>query len=556
MNDKYLLEVKNLEIDFPSKKANKRNRNRKVDLNKEITESVVKRISFSVKEGEIIGIVGESGSGKTMTALSIIGLLPKQARIKQGSILFEEKELLYLSDKQLRELKGNGISMIFQEPMSSLNPLLRVGSQVDEMLGNHSELRQEEIKEATIQMFKEVGLENALDIYEKYPHQLSGGMRQRVMIAMAMICNPRIMIADEPTTALDVTVQAQILKLIKKLNKDYGTSVILISHDLGVIKSICERVFVMRDGRVVEEGYVEELFYQPKQEYTRQLIHAVPSIYNRKHKRKITVSTNELHQENRIESDKQPILKVEHVDAYYEEKQQKLFAKSKKKSILHDVSFEIQRGEIMGIVGESGCGKSTLAKVIVGLHEGITGKVHLDGTNPQMVFQDSYGSLNPAKKVEWILEEPMRIKGGYTRKQRKEAVYDRLEQVGLKKEYANRYMNELSGGQRQRVSIANSIMLKPEFIILDEPVSALDVTVQAQILDLLLDLRQKYNLTYLFISHDLNVIGQICDRVCVMHEGKIVEIAFVEELYHNPTHPYSKKLLGAIPTFNPWNSLA
>lgn len=532
MNEQYLLEVNNLHFGIHTKHKNK--------------STIVEGISFAIEPGEIIGIVGESGSGKTLTALSIIGLLPKQVKVFGGSILFEGNNLLGLNEKQLRNQKGNNISMIFQEPMTSLNPLIKVGGQVDEMLFNHSSLNKEEIRKKTLSMFEEVGLHDVEDVYEKYPHQLSGGMRQRVMIAMAMICNPKLMIADEPTTALDVTVQAQILELIKRLNKEYGTSVILISHDLGVVQSICNRALVMHEGKIVEEGFVKDLFLHPKKEYTKDLLKAVPSIL---HRRPVENNNNILHEEEiKLDQENDIILKIDNLNVFYDEKQNKLFGKTIKKPVLHDISLEVHRGEIFGIVGESGSGKSTLAKVISGIHKDMKGNIILKGSKPQMVFQDSYGSLNPAKKVGWILEEPLKIKGGYSKKQRLEAVYEILEQVGLQKEHVHRYLNELSGGQRQRVNIANSLMLKSEFVILDEPVSALDVTVQAQILDLLIELRGKYNLTFLFISHDLNVIGQICDRVCVMHEGRIVESALVEELYRNPTNEYSKMLIKSIPT--------
>lgn len=521
MEERYIVEVKDLQIGFSSTSKKR--------------TLAVNGISFHIEEGEILGIVGESGSGKSMTALSIINLLPSSGNVMGGSIFFEGKNLLKMNNRQLRDLKGNEISMIFQEPMTSLNPLMRIGTQVEEMLRNHSEDKEEKIREQTMSMLTKVGLNDPEGIYELYPHQLSGGMRQRVMIAMAMICRPKLMIADEPTTALDVTIQAQILKLIKQLNKEYGTTIILISHDLGVIKSVCERALVMKEGVIVEDGPIEELFYRPREEYTKRLLEAVPSIHHR-------LSTQMIHDRPK---EKKIMIQVNHLNSYYNEKQEKLFSKSKKIQILKEVSLTLMKGEIMGVVGESGSGKSTLAKVIGGLHKDITGEITLNTGTPQMVFQDTYGSLNPAKTVEWNLEEPLRIRGGYTRAERKAAVYESLSQVGLLKEHGKRYLQELSGGQRQRVSIASALMLKPEVIILDEPVSALDVTVQDQILKLLLELREKYELTYIFISHDLNVVAQICDRVCVMYKGEIVENATVEELYRNPQHEYSKVLLRA-----------
>lgn len=528
MEERHILEVDNLQIGFHSVLKNK-----KSDIEK--NNLVVKGISFHAEAGEIVGIVGESGSGKTMTALAMMNLLPKDASIVDGSICFDGKELLQMNKRQLRALKGEEISMIFQEPMTSLNPLMRIGIQVEEMLRNHSEGSKEEIQRRVADMLVKVGLQNPEGIVHLYPHQLSGGMKQRVMIAIAMICHPRLMIADEPTTALDVTIQAQILKLIKELNQEYGTTVILISHDLGVIQSVCDRALVMKAGKIVEEGPVEELFYRPQEDYTRELLNAVPSIHHR-------LSAQMIQHKDRTQK---TIVQVKHLNSYYDEKQEKLFRKPKKIQILQDVSLTLAKGEIMGIVGESGSGKSTLAKIIGGLHKDIQGEVILNTVMPQMVFQDTYGSLNPVKKVEWILEEPLRIRGGYTKAERKEIVYENLAQVGLLKEHGKRYLQELSGGQRQRVNIANALILKPELVILDEPVSALDVTIQNQILKLLLKLREKQELTYLFISHDLNVVAQICDRVCVMYQGKIVEDATVEELYRNPQHEYSRVLLGA-----------
>lgn len=527
MKEDYLLEVKHLKIGIPSGKMKK---------------EIVNDISFGIKAGEIVGIVGESGSGKSMTALSILGLLPLKIRVMNGSIQFEGREITDLNEKELRALKGNDISMIFQEPMTSLNPLIKVGDQVEEMLSNHSRRNKGEWKKSTLSMFEEVGLQNPEDIYEKYPHQLSGGMRQRVMIAMAMICNPRLMIADEPTTALDVTIQSQILDLIRKLNREHGTSVILISHDLGVISSICSRALVIYNGKVVEEGFIKDIFRNPREEYTRKLLKAVPGIHSKRY--------SERNQNTEFGQKKDAILKIDNLDAFYEEKHNKLWRKAHKKQVLSNISLEIFKGEILGVVGESGSGKSTLAKVIAGIQKDVNGSITLNGTRPMMVFQDSYGSLNPAKKVSWILEEPLKIKGGCSKKERLDTVYEMLKQVGLEREHGNRYLNELSGGQRQRVGIAASLMLKSEFIILDEPVSALDVTVQAQILDLLVQLREKYQLTFLFISHDLNVTRQICDRICVLHEGRIVETASAKELYRNPSHEYTRALIGSIPIWD------
>lgn len=544
---------------------------------------VADKISFQLEEGEILGIVGESGSGKTMTALAIMGLLSKDAEVLEGSILFEHKDLLKLKQEELRKINGNQISMIFQEPMTSLNPVITIGHQIEEMLLLHEpELHSDGRKERVLEALQEAGLKEPEGLFHKYPHQLSGGMRQRVMIAMAMICSPKVLIADEPTTALDVTVQAKILKLIKKLNKEHGTSVILISHDLGVIKSICKRALVMQDGKIVEEGAAQDIFSNPGKEYTKKLLAAMPgrerkNLNEEADKKEIdpedievsdtessVKSTGEVYRkseietgrESKIEKNRKPeteairnadkkdtILEVHDLDVFYEENVKKIFAKKQFKKVVNKASLSVKYGEILGIVGESGSGKSTLAKAITGLIKEVSGEIVLKDKKPQMVFQDPYGSLNPAKKVSWILEEPLKIAGGYTKQERKEKVLQILKEVGLKEKHGERYLSQLSGGQRQRVAIGVAIIQNSRLIVLDEPVSALDVTVQAQILELLKRLREEYDLSYLFISHDLNVIYQMCDRVCVMYQGEIVETADIEVLFQKPNHPYSKKLL-------------
>lgn len=524
------------------------------------TNKVVDKVSFELEEGEILGIVGESGSGKTMTALATMGLLSHDAEVLEGSILFDNKDLLKLKQEELRKINGNQISMIFQEPMTSLNPVITIGHQIEEMLllhepGLHFNQRRNRIMEA----LQEAGLKEVELLYHKYPHQLSGGMRQRVMIAMAMICNPKVLIADEPTTALDVTIQAKILKLIKKLNKDHGTSVILISHDLGVIKSICKKALVMQDGKIVEQGLVENIFSNPSKDYTKKLLAAMPTrdkkiISGEFREKKIDVENKYEIQDNekaenegiRNSDDENIILEIKDLDVFYEENTKKVFSKRKLRKVVNKVSLSVKYGEILGVVGESGSGKSTLAKAITGLAKDVSGEIKFKDIKPQMVFQDPYGSLNPAKKVGWILEEPLKLVGGYTKVERKEKVLQILKEVGLKEKYKDRYLSQLSGGQRQRVAIGAALIQNSKFIVLDEPVSALDVTVQAQILDLLKKLRVEYDLSYLFISHDLNVIYQMCDRVCVMYQGEIVETATIDKLFNQPNHPYSKKLLETI----------
>ncbi len=538
-----LLEVKNLTIGFVDTKP---------------TQQVVNQISFHINKGEILGIVGESGSGKSMTALSIMGLQKDSARITSGEINLEGKNLLGMSEKERRAYLGKEIAMVFQEPMTSLNPVMKIGDQVSEMLKLHTNLSKQERLEKTYQSFEEVGLSNPKELYDKYPFELSGGMRQRVMIAMAMICKPKVLIADEPTTALDVSVQAQILELLKKMNEEYGVSIILISHDLGVIRTMCKQVIVMAEGNIVEQGQVEDILYHPKQEYTIKLLEAIPSIHrNRMQKQhnkenekesadKQTVNVQELSNHangiGNVSTDK--MLTVSNLSVSYYKNGR--IHRGERKEIVQEASFYINTGEVVGIVGESGSGKSTLAKAIVGLLSTYEGHVQCEEARPQMVFQDPYSSLNQAKRIEWILEEPLKIQGGFKKKERKQLVRERLQEVGLSEEIGKRYIHQLSGGQRQRVCIAAALMLQSRFVVLDEAVSALDVTIQRQILTLLMNLKRKHNLTYLFISHDMNVIHEICDRVLVMHNGRIVEQGETEDVFASPKAAYTKKLLEAV----------
>ena len=501
----------------------------------------VKGISFDVMEGEIVGIVGESGSGKSVTSLSIMGLLAANGAITGGSVFFDGKEITHFTDKQYQNIRGKEMSMVFQEPMTSLNPVLTIGYQVEEMLLLHTEMTKKEREEAMIQILTEAGLPDAAGLLSKYPHELSGGMRQRVMIAMAMILKPKLLIADEPTTALDVTIQAKILSLLKKMNETYGTTIILISHDLGVIKSICSRAVVMYQGEIVEEQDTASLFANPQKEYTKKLLSAasgtaaIETEFTKEEGQTLTAAA--------IETEE--ILTVKDLRVYYEEKKKRIFEKRKKKEAVKGVSFQLYEGEILGIVGESGCGKSSLAKALVNLQKEVEGSIHTSVKQPQMVFQDPYGSLNPSKKIGWLLEEPLRLKK-VAKEERVKKVEKILKDVGLPTEYADRYPKELSGGQRQRMPIAWALILNQKRIGLDEPVSALDVTVQAQILELLLRLRKEYRLSYVFISHDLSVVRKLCDRVLVMYDGHIVESGDTTTIYQTPQHPYTKKLLAAV----------
>jgi len=486
--DEILLSIENLSIGF----VKKRKMNRVLD-----------NISFEVKKGEILGIVGESGSGKTMTALSVMGLLPESAKILIGEINFLGTNLLTMEDKKLRKLRGTGISMVFQDSMTSFNPLLTIGAQVEEMLRLHSERTKEEYKALTLEALEEVGLSNPLEVYHQYPHQLSGGMRQRAMIAMAMIAGPKLVIADEPTTALDVTTQSKILELLKKMNEKHGTGIMLISHDLRVIQSICGRAIVMRNGKIVESGLTKELFKHPNTEYTKQLVAAVPLMFSEFNKVQDEAFPVDLKENGNADTDninnkdmdgsaahgneQEEILAIQNLNVFYSEKGIGLFGKRSRKHIIRDVTVSVKQGETLGIVGESGSGKSTLAKAIVGLNNEIEGIIKINDaafigsevsvSKPQMVFQDPYGSLNPTKKVGWILEEPLKLKTNLGKKERKERVNEMIQQVGLSTKHLERYPFQLSGGQRQRVAIAAALIVNPKLVILDEPVSSLDVTI-------------------------------------------------------------------------------
>lgn len=465
---------------------------------------ILEGISFSMKNSEILGLVGESGSGKTITSLCIAGLLSKELDM-EGSISLDDVILTNLNTKKRREYNGRKIAFIFQEPMTSLNPLMKVGKQIEEVLSLHTDLNKASRYEEVIRIMEEVELNNPKELYEKYPYELSGGMRQRVVIAMASILRPSLIIADEPTTALDADTERKILKLIKALNEKYGSKILLISHDLKVIRQICERVMVMKAGYIVEEGLTSDIFSSPKQEYTKLLVEATS--VNKK-------------ESNRSFGKK--ILDIQQLCLYYNEK-------NNKNIIAPNINFHINEGEILGLLGESGCGKSTLSRTITGLNKSYTGSIEIlkDNCSVQMVFQDPYSSLNPSKTIGFILSEPLKnsfIVDEYgerirlTRMEIKERVLETLDEIGLSKEYYDRYPRELSGGQRQRISIGAAIISRPDIIIADEPVSALDVTVQKQILNLLLKLQKNHNLTMLMISHDEVVLSKVCDRIVTWEE--------------------------------------
>ncbi len=563
-NKKYILDVRNLRLGF-------------FDEEDRFSE-VLRGISFDVEYGEILGIVGESGSGKSMTAFSVMSLLPEQAVKTDGSILFDGVDLEKLNAEERRKVSGFDMTMIFQEPMSSLNPVYTIGTQVDEMLRIHEG---ESNKQRVLEALEETGLEEVEELYDKYPFELSGGMRQRVMIAMAMICSPKLLIADEPTTALDVTLQMKILKLLKELNEKHGTTIILISHDLNVINSICTRAMVMEKGLIVEEGLTHDILYHPKQEYTKALMAAAGREFrkDRTDKTDRTDMANRLGEADRVDkadrtggtdkadvtdkvnktdriekpekndnTDKnenaETIISIRNLNLFYEEEGKHFYSRKVRHQVGKNMNLDIGRGEVFGIVGESGSGKSSLVKAIAGIDIICEGSIEMpDGSMPQMVFQDPYGSLNPSMKVGRLLEEPLRINGGFTREKMKSKVRHMLKKVDLPEDFTDRRISELSGGQRQRVAIALALILKMDIIILDEPVSALDVTIQAQILDLLLRLRREYQITYIFVSHDIGLVKRICDRICVIKDGEIIEQGSAQEVFRSPKHEYTKELI-------------
>lgn len=588
----------------------------------------VRGINLYLKKGETLAIVGESGSGKSVTSKSIMKLLPNNsAKIEEGEILFEGKDLAKLSEKEMQSIRGSDISMIFQDPMTALNPTMTVGKQIMESIMIHQRLGKKQAFQRAEELLKLVGIPNADTRMKQYPHQFSGGMRQRVVIAIALACNPKVLIADEPTTALDVTIQAQILDLMKDIQRKMNTAIILITHDLGVVANIADRVAVMYAGKIVETGTVEEVFYNPQHPYTWGLLGSMP---NMETKGKLVAipgtppdlidppigdafaARNEfalkmdylqeppmfklsethfaatwllhgkapkidrsIHLTNDVVSDlktsgtdekqqigKTPLIEVKNIKKYFN------IGKNEVLKAVDDISFVIYKGETLGLVGESGCGKSTLGRTLMKLYEAtagdvyygkgsIYGKMNNEETKQfkrkvQMIFQDPYASLDPRKTITDIIAEGIDIHGLVTSKEeRRERVFELLETVGLNANHATRYPHEFSGGQRQRIGIARALAVKPEFIIADEPISALDVSIQAQVVNLMKKLQKDRGLTYLFIAHDLSMVKHISDRVGVMYLGNMVELANADDLYAEPLHPYTQALLSAVPIPDP-----
>ena len=533
---------------------------------------VVDHISFSIGSRETVAMVGESGSGKTVTALAILRLISQpQAIIDSGNIFFRTSDktvidLLKLEPEKLPSIRGKFISMIFQEPMSSLNPVFTCGDQVAESLRIHLGLTSRDAYRKSLDLFEEVKLPRPAQIFQAYPHQLSGGQKQRVMIAMAISCNPSLLIADEPTTALDVTVQKTILELLRQLQENRGMSVLFITHDLGLVAGFANRVIVLHKGKVVEEGMVTDIFNHPKDTYTQGLLACRPPLTTRPHRlptvndfingkvkvtqEVITSGQRELFHRDIYSND--PILKIEH-----------LGKKFGQVHVLHDACLEVFPGETLGIVGESGSGKTTLARVTLDLIPATEGRILFDNVDItritrkmikkfrkefQIIFQDPYASLNPRLTVGETIEEPMKVHGLHgNRNSRKQKVLDLMGKVGLTCDQYNRYPHEFSGGQRQRICIARALAVEPRLIICDESVSALDVSIQAQVLNLLNDLKREFGLTYIFISHDLAVVKYMSDRVIVMRNGIIVEMGEADRVFGNPVSPYTRALIDAIP---------
>jgi len=567
-----LLQIKNLSVDF-------------------ITEgnitNALQNINISITRGEILAIVGESGSGKSVTSLSILQLLPSPPAIyRSGEIILtidkEPVDILKTPVDQLSTIRGNHVAMIFQEPMTSLNPVFTCGFQVMEAIRLHKAISNEEAKNRTIALFEKVKLPDPAGIFNRYPHQLSGGQKQRVMIAMAMSCEPSLLICDEPTTALDVTVQKNILQLIRELQLQNNMGVIFITHDLSVVAEVADRVAVMYKGKIVEQAAAKELFQSPQHPYTKALLACRPLLHPRGERLPVVSDFMEVNEggeiieksgvwslESGVKSKEQPqtpnskLLTVKDLKVYFPSKKTFLGKVISYIKAVDDVSFDLYEGETLGLVGESGCGKSTLGRAILRLIDATGGNINYKGIDlltahsskltvlrkdMQIIFQDPYSSLHPRMSIGDAIAEPLQVHGlVHNTRKRKERVIELLEKVGLKPEHYDRYPHEFSGGQRQRIVIARALALNPSFIICDESVSALDVSVQAQVLNLLNDLKKEFGFTAIFISHDLSVVRYISDRIMVMNKGKIEELGPADQVYHHPQSAYTQRLIASIP---------
>ncbi|WP_233980295.1 ABC transporter ATP-binding protein [Pectobacterium versatile] len=552
---KPLVDIQDLRVDFPGHQA-------------------VRGLNLTINAGETLALVGESGCGKSATALSLMRLVAEPGKIS-GRILFDGQDLLTLPDRQMRQLRGNALSMIFQEPMTSLNPVLSIGQQISETLRLHEALTPAQARTRAIELLDLVKIPEPARRVDDYPHNLSGGQRQRVMIAMAVACRPRLLIADEPTTALDVTIQAQILALLDNLRREFSMSLLLITHDLGLVAQWADRVAVMYAGQKVEEAQASDLFqssthrFSPKHSYTRGLLatslhmdqdrhyrtHRLAEIHHAPTDEGFTLLTPPTLIHRATDTNQPPLLSLKNIHTRYSTTQGKVLA-------VDDVSLTILPGETLGLVGESGCGKSTLSKTILRLLPPSHGQIVFDGQDittlkesrlkalrqrVQMIFQDPYASLNPRHSIQHILETPLIVHGLGDRPQRQQAIKNIIARVGLSQSSLSRYPHEFSGGQRQRIGIARALVVRPSLVICDEPVSALDVSIQAQILNLLVELKNEMGLSLLFISHDLAVVRYIADRVMVMQNGRCVESGDHHSIWHQPQHPYTRKLIDAVP---------
>ena len=550
------LKIKDLSVDYQMRKE---------------TVYAAKNVNIEVNKGEILGLVGESGSGKSTVGNAIINLIDEPGKVSSGSVMLGNINI-HEDPNNIVKYRGKKIGLIFQDPQTSLNPILTIGEQLIETIQTHLDLNKEEAKNRAINLLKEVGIKDAENRFDNYPHQFSGGMRQRVVISLSLCCEPELLIADEPTTALDVSIQSQILDLIKKLTKERNLAVILITHDMGVIAETADRVAVMKSGNVVEIGLTKDILTKPKETYTKSLVSSVPPTNKKISRFVIIEKENKKDKENNLkilnrwtkkEIIKQDLVQVTNLSKSFDDN---FFTESSKNSVMavNDVSFNIREGESFGLVGESGSGKSTIAKMIVNLFKPSVGDIFFDNIcitkikhksemmkfrrQIQMIFQDPYSSLNGRLKVKDIVSEPIKLHNpSINRNDLDSYVFDLLESVELTQNSADRYPHEFSGGQRQRISIARALATQPRLLVCDEPTSALDVSIQAQILNLLKDLQEQLNLTILFISHDLPVVRQMCDRIGVLRDGKLCEVSNTEDLFLKPQHDYTKELLHLMP---------